>query len=199
MSVQKRPDRKGRLDDRQLQWEQDLRPFSRLPREKRPETRQKLPAWIPLLVSFVVIAPACVVLFNLLDRIRPAAQALAVPTATISIITPTATPFVPPTATPYIAPSATPPPTAAVAQSGAAPGAIAVGGKVRVFETGGGGLNMRDNPTTKGALLRKLPEGNVYEVIGGPRDADGYTWWQLKDPADGVTGWGAQRFLQPVQ
>ena len=68
-----------------------------------------------------------------------------------------------------------------------------------VTGTGGGGLNFRDQPTTSGALLRKLAEGSVYEVVGGPREADGYVWWQLKDPADGVTGWGAQAFLQVAQ
>ncbi len=198
MSVQKRPDHRGGLNDKQMHWEQDLKPFSRLPRDKRPETRQRLPAWIPLLVSFAAVIPMCLLAFSLLNRLRPAASAFAAPTATITIITPTATPFVPPTATPYVAPSPTPPPTAAVAGDGVSAAGYAVGGKVRVADTGGGGLNMRDQPTTSGALLRKLPEGNVYEVIGGPREADGYVWWQLKDPADGVTGWGAQKFLQPV-
>lgn len=198
MSVQKRPDRRGGVDDGKIHWEQDLKPFSRLPREPRPDVKQRVPAWIPLLVSFVAIVPVCVFLFSLLDRIRPAAIDLTVATATITIITPTPTRFVPPTATPYVAPTDAPPPTAVPPAAAAASG-ITVGGRVLVSGTGGGGLNFRDQPTTSGALLRKLAEGSVYEVVGGPREADGYVWWQLKDPADGVTGWGAQAFLKPAQ
>jgi hypothetical protein len=196
MSVQKKPDRNSGLDNKKVQWEQDLKPFTRLPRSKHVETKQRLPGWVSLLASFAIIVPVCLFGMSQLSRLRPAANLLAVPTSTLTIITPTVTPFVPPTATPYIAPSATPPPTAGSASAGGGVSGYAVGSKVKVFDTGGGGLNMRDNPTTKGALLRKLPEGSVYEIVGGPRDADGYTWWQLKDPADGVTGWGAQRFLQ---
>jgi hypothetical protein len=149
-----------------------------------------------LLISLVMIMPACLFVINWGSSFRPAAQVL-IPTATTVIITPTATQFVPPTATPYVAPTDTPPPTAPAPAAADASG-ITVGGKVKVTGTGSaGGLNMRDQPSTSGALLRKLPEGNVYEVVGGPREADSYVWWQLRDPADGVTGWGAQRFLAP--
>lgn len=198
MSVQKKPDRRGGVDEGKVQWEQDLKPFSRLPRDKRPNTKQRVPAWIPLLVSFAAIVPMCVFSFSMLDRLRPAANSLVIPTATITYITPTATQFVPPTATPYVAPTDTPPPTQAAPVEASASG-IAIGGKVRVTGTGGGGLNFRGSPTIGGTLLRKLPEGSVYEVVGGPKQADNYIWWQLRDPADGVTGWGAQSFLQPTQ
>jgi hypothetical protein len=198
MSVQKRPDKRGGVDPNKVHWEQDLRPFTRLPRDKRPDTRQRIPAWVSMLVSLIVIIPLCLFLLNQASRLRPATLAL-IPTATIIIITPSATPFVPPTATPYVAPTETPPPTAASAvQPGSASG-IVIGGRVKVSGTGeAGALNLRDKPTTAGALLRKLPEGNVYEVVGGPQEADNYTWWQIKDPNDGVVGWGAQRFLQPA-
>jgi len=59
-------------------------------------------------------------------------------------------------------------------------------------------VNFRDQPSISGKLLRKLPEGNVYEVVGGPQDADGYLWWQLRDSTDGTLGWGAQTFLSPA-
>jgi hypothetical protein len=194
MSVQKTPDGKGKIDDNKIQWEQDLKPFKRLPRDKRPKTEQRVPGWIPLLISFAVIIPLCILGFNILDRIRPAAQSLAIPTATIRIITPTATEFIPPTATPYVAPTDTPIPTSAPPLDAAASG-IVVGGKVKVTGTGAG-LNFRDQPTTSGAILRKLPDETIAEVIGGPRQANAITWWQLKLD-DGTTGWGAQQFLQP--
>lgn len=201
MSVQKSPGDNGKPDNSRIRWEQDLKPFTRLPREKRPHTRQRLPAWIPLLVSFAAILPVCVLSLSLLNRLRPAARALSLPTATTIFVTSATTPtvFVPPTATPYIAPTETPVPLPTTAA--AAPGdptMIAVGGKVRVADTGGSGLNFRDRPSISGKMLRKLPEGNVYEVIGGPQEADNYTWWQLRDTSDGTLGWGAQNFLVPT-
>jgi hypothetical protein len=198
MSVQKTPDRRGGVDNDKTQWEQDLKPFSRLPRDKRPDPSQKAPAIIPLLISLAVVIPVCLLSLNALNRLRPAASSvLSFPTATLTIITPTATRFVPPTATPYVAPTDTPVPSPVPPPAASASG-IAVGGRVRVTGTGGG-LNFRDAPSIRGALLRKLPDGSVYEVVGGPREADNYVWWQLKDGTDGVTGWGAQTFLQPVE
>jgi hypothetical protein len=200
MSVQKSPDEKGNLDKNKIRWEQDLKPFTRLPREKRPHTRQRLPAWIPLLVSFAAILPVCVLSLSLLDRLRPAAKALSIATATTVYITPATTPtvFVPPTATPYVAPTETPLPSPTVPAAAGDPTMIAVGGKARIVNTGGAGVNFRDRPTISGKLLRKLPEGNVYEIVGGPQEADGYTWWQLRDSTDGTLGWGAQNFLSPA-
>jgi len=201
MSVQKSPDEKGKLDNSRIRWEQDLKPFTRLPREKRPHTRQRLPAWIPLLVSLTAIVPVCALSVSLLNRLRPAARALALPTATTIYVLPSASPtvFIPPTATPYVAPTDTPIPQPTQAANPAADGTvIAVGGKVRITNTGGAGVNFRDQPSISGKLLRKLPENNVYEVIGGPQEADGYTWWQLRDASDGALGWGAQNFLVPA-
>jgi len=37
----------------------------------------------------------------------------------------------------------------------------------------------------------------VLEVVGGPQDADGFTWWQLKD-VDGSIGWAAEQYLAPT-
>lgn len=200
MSVQKSPGEKGNLENNKIRWEQDLKPFTRLPREKRPYTRQRWPAWIPLLVSFVAILPVCALSLSLLDRLRPAAKALSLPTATTIYITPATTPtaVVPPTATPYVAPTDTPAPAPTAAAAAGDPTMIGVGGKARVVNTGGAGVNFRDQPTISGRLLRKLPEGNVYEVVGGPQDADGYVWWQLRDSTDGTLGWGAQTFLSPA-
>jgi hypothetical protein len=202
MSVQKSPDEKGKLNNNKVQWEQDLKPFTRLPREKRPYMRQRVPTWIPMLVSFAAILPVCALSISLLNRLRPSAKALSLPTATTIFVTPvtTSTVFVPPTATPYVAPTDTPipiPTAPADPQNNAA--VIAVGNKVRVTATGGSGINFRDQPTIAGKLLRKLPEDGVYEVIGGPQEADGYTWWQLRDSSDGTLGWGAQNFLAPAQ
>lgn len=113
------------------------------------------------------------------------------------IITPTATDFVPPTATPYTPPTDTPPPpTPTVLAVSNDP--IFVGAQVKVVDTGPNGLNFRREPNRSAERIRSLPEGSVYEVVGGPTDADGYTWWQLRDPSDGTTGWGAGIYLRRI-
>jgi hypothetical protein len=198
MSVQKTPSRRGGVDHDAIHWEEDLRPFTRLPREPRHSPRQRAPAWIPALVSLVLVGFACLLVATFVNNNRPALNRLALaPTATMLIITPTATEFVPPTATPYAPPTDTPPPpTPTVLAVSNDP--IFVGAQVKVVDTGPNGLNFRREPSRSAERIRSLPEGSVYEVVGGPTEADGYTWWQLRDPSDGTTGWGAGIYLRRV-
>jgi hypothetical protein len=69
---------------------------------------------------------------------------------------------------------------------------------VKIVDTGPTGLNFRKTPARAGEKIRSLGEGNVYEVVGGPQQADGLTWWQLKDPSDGTSGWGAADYMKVV-
>jgi hypothetical protein len=119
---------------------------------------------------------------------RPPAQ--AEPTATVFVVTPTAT-LVP-------RPTFTTPPQATVAESATEespaatappPDQISVGGYVRVSALSG--LSFRQSPSTGAALIQVLGNGAVLEVIGGPREADGYTWWQLRTTEDNREGWSA--------
>jgi cytoskeletal protein RodZ len=71
---------------------------------------------------------------------------------------------------------------------------LAVGDTVTVSDTGGAGLNMRAGAGTGHAKVKTLREGAEVEIIGGPEDANGYTWWQVRD-ADGATGWVVEDFL----
>jgi hypothetical protein len=198
MSVQKMPGQRGGVDDNTIHWEEDLKPFTRLPREPREKPRQHVPALIPGLISLVIVVIACGVAAKFINDNRPALSNLAIaPTATFAFITPTPTEFVPPTATPYVAPTDTPPP-APPAEAGTSNEPISVGAQVKIVDTGPNGLNFRREPSRNAEKLRTLPEGNVYEVIGGPQNADGLVWWQLKDPADGTTGWGAADYMRVV-
>jgi hypothetical protein len=107
----------------------------------------------------------------------------ASPTATPTVFTrPTFTPV--PTPTPTATPTPTPIP---------APAEIAVGGFARVVD----GVNFRPEPSTQSQLIRTLADGLVLEVVGGPSDAEGFTWWQLKD-VDGSIGWAAAQYLAPI-
>ncbi|MCS7060513.1 MAG: SH3 domain-containing protein [Anaerolineae bacterium] len=198
MSVQKTPGRPGGIDHGAIHWEEDLRPLSRLPRQPRRAPQQQAPAWIPALVSLLLVSVACLVVATFINNNRPALNTLALaPTATLIIVTPTATELVPPTATPYTPPTDTPPPPTPTAPA-VSDDPIFVGAQVKVVDTGPNGLNFRREPSRSAERIRSLPEGSVYEVIGGPVEAEGYTWWQLRDPSDGTAGWGAGIYLRKV-
>lgn len=58
------------------------------------------------------------------------------------------------------------------------------------------GANFRSEPSTSGEVLQVLDNGTVVTIVGGPEEADGYTWWQI-ELEDGTTGWIAGDFLTP--
>lgn len=84
--------------------------------------------------------------------------------------------------------------TTPTAQGTEAPTGLTIGAKAKVTGTGGSGLNMRAGAGTGHARIKTLPEGTIVEIIGGPKDANNYTWWQVKDES-GVTGWVVSKFL----
>jgi hypothetical protein len=50
-------------------------------------------------------------------------------------------------------------------------------------------LNVRSAPG--GPIMRSLVSGAPVIIIGGPRELDGYTWWQIQTP-DNQTGWSVE-------
>ena len=133
-------------------------------------------------------------------------------TAVVDIVAGTLTTIVvTPTATLVPRPTATPPPAATPTSDGGtteetpaiAPPSdtIAVGGYARVAASAG--LSFRQTPGTGGALIQVLDAGTVLEVIDGPEEVDGYTWWQLRKSDDEQEGWsaagsGEDIFLEPA-
>ena len=89
-------------------------------------------------------------------------------------------------------------------RSGAAPtptpttpppsGGIAVGTTVQVVD---GSLNFRTGPSTSAAIANVVPEGTRFSVVGGPTQANGYTWWQVRNSGYG-TGWCVGQYLRRV-
>ncbi len=100
---------------------------------------------------------------------------------------------IPPTVTP--SPTAVPSPTVTPAPPPS--DKIAVGGYVTIADTGGNGLNLRKSPGVEAEWLHTASEGSVMKVTDGPRQSDGYTWWQL-EYEQGKSGWGAEDWLQPA-
>jgi hypothetical protein len=67
--------------------------------------------------------------------------------------------------------------------------------RVQVAGTEGQGVNVRAEPSAHAAPAKLAPEGAVLELVGPDRAADGRTWRDVRDPADGVHGWVAAEFL----
>jgi uncharacterized protein YgiM (DUF1202 family) len=70
-----------------------------------------------------------------------------------------------------------------------ATGKFAINDTVRVTAT----LNMRSGAGTTNGIVATLPTGTTGKVLGGPRTASGYTWWQIQTSQG--TGWAAQDWL----
>jgi hypothetical protein len=78
----------------------------------------------------------------------------------------------------------------------AAPTGALAPGRTAYVRAESGGLNVRaragtapDNP-----VLFSLAPGTAVEVVAGPVDADGFTWWQVRGPT--AEGWCAGQYLE---
>ena len=85
-------------------------------------------------------------------------------------------------------------PTGAASESASVQENLTMGAKVTIGSTGGAGLNMRAGAGTGHARIKTLSEGGIVELIGGPKDANGFTWWQVRDES-GTTGWVVSQYL----
>ena len=76
---------------------------------------------------------------------------------------------------------------------------LRVGLQAAVYGVGNDKLNIRNSPSlNQSQILFREEEGKRFEIIGGPQEADGYTWWQLRDPQFQVQGWAVANYLRTV-
>ena len=76
---------------------------------------------------------------------------------------------------------------------------LTVGAQAIVYNVGSDELNVRNIPSINNSeVLFRAAAGTVFNIIGGPQEADGFTWWQLHDPQFEVIGWAVARYLQTV-
>ncbi len=74
---------------------------------------------------------------------------------------------------------------------------LAVGIKAIVHNVGNDELNVRNIPSINNSqVLFRARAGTVFNIIGGPQEADGFSWWQLHDPQFEVIGWAVANYLQ---
>lgn len=121
---------------------------------------------------------------------RPEPTPVGVVTVMLTVIpAPTETPSPAPTLTP----SSITPPTMP-------PGTLAIGAYVQVVDTGGEGLHLRETPGIDSAHRFLGMDAEIFRIIAGPQDADGYTWWNIVSPHDEArNGWAVSNYLEVVE
>jgi hypothetical protein len=94
-----------------------------------------------------------------------------------------------------VAPTAAPVATPAASLSATPPGGLAVGSRAYV-RSNIPGLNLRARAGTDEAIpiLLALTPGTAVEVVAGPVETDGFTWWQVRVAS--IDGWCAGQFLE---
>jgi subtilisin len=95
-----------------------------------------------------------------------------------------------PTATNTPRPATNTPVATATATATASSG-IQVGDSFRTLAN----LNLRSAPTTSGQVLAVLPQGATGTVVGGPQNANGFTWYQVS-VSGYPTGWVAGAYIE---
>lgn len=166
-------------------YDDTRRQLRRSPIATAPEQRSPLLFWLLGIAGLTLV-----VLWVLFGRAQADVAALpAEPTVATAV--PTARPTVRPTEPPVIA-----------AEEPAAPLALAIGGRARVANLSGAPLRARVAPGLSQPIVARIPEGSEVDVLDGPVEADGYTWWQISGAAG--SGWSAERspegvvFLEPI-
>lgn len=78
-------------------------------------------------------------------------------------------------------------------------GVIGIGAYVKVGRTEGVGLRMRADASTSAEIRFTALDDEVFLVIGGPVQANNYTWWQIEALYDkNRAGWSVDSFLDVV-
>lgn len=88
-------------------------------------------------------------------------------------------------------------PTLAAVQISPTPAAIQLGSVVAVEGVDLNTLNVRSTASlTESSILFRAEEGELFNVIDGPDQSDGFTWWRIQDPNNvNRVGWAVSNFL----
>ena len=69
-------------------------------------------------------------------------------------------------------------------------------GDIYIITKAGDQLNVREQPSTSSTVITQLKTGDYAEIVDGPVQANGYTWWKFKlyDGSSGAetTGWAVE-------
>lgn len=183
------------------------RPPQRAP---RPQDSALYLPWWSLMVMLLGVA---VIAFGIIGIVLLLGNRSDLPEATPIIRIVTAAPTLAPIA---VIENTAPPPATQIIAGGAQTGELAlqgptlapviftptpvsvqVGGTVRVEGVDEQGLNVRSSPALNGSsILFLADEGEIFNVIEGPTQSDGFTWWRIQSATDpNRSGWAVSNFL----
>lgn len=143
---------------------------------------------IYVILASLLVAGILIFAVGLLIFLGPAPAMVVQPGAAMTVIpAPTLTPV--PTRV-----IETPTPTSPPAIDG-----IYVGSYVQITGTEGQGLRLRSGPRIDNPPRFLGMDAEVFQVIDGPKESDGFVWWYLEAPYDpGRSGWAASQYLMTV-
>ena len=76
------------------------------------------------------------------------------------------------------------------------PASWLAGASVIVNNTGGLRLRLRTEPRAQTGTVTTVTVGTKLVIVTGPRKADGFVWWKVREPVSKAEGWAAQNFLR---
>ncbi len=174
------------------------RPWEDPNKKPAPQARRRrvaLPPWALLVALVGIVIVLCVGLILIIKAAKrqPEAEA-STPAATMTVRVLSTATLRPAMPTLVITPTSTVTLPLGSLETPVPFTAIAPGATVVVQGAGTLGLNLREQPTTYAKIVGNAREGTALTVVAGPKEADGYTWWQVRTP-DGKEGWGAANWL----
>jgi hypothetical protein len=160
--------------------------------------KQPIPwLWLGLGIIFTIFGCAAAWIFASSWLLQLPAESSGPPQPELIILTappsPTSAPTSPPSA-PTSVPTFTPIPTPDTA---VAPEAITPGYYASIANTDGLGLTIRGGPSTQNVIVTVAEEGTIVFILGGPEEAENFTWWQLRLD-NGLEGWAVANYLEPA-
>ncbi len=165
-----------------------------------------LPWWSLLLMLFIVLGLSFAAVLVILG-LGGASAGDEAPTVRIITAEPSSTPantapLITPTA--LLLPTSEAPgqlalqgPTLAPVEITPTPASVEIGQIIVVEGVGDQLLNIRDKAGVQGStVLLRANDGEIFSVVDGPSQADGFTWWRIQDPADSNrAGWAVANYL----
>ncbi|HEU4325243.1 MAG TPA: SH3 domain-containing protein [Roseiflexaceae bacterium] len=76
-----------------------------------------------------------------------------------------------------------------------ATGGLQAGNTAYVTRAGGLPLRLRSGPGLNNSIIDRLPPGTALTLLGGPQEADGHSWWNVRT-SNNQTGWVAGENLR---
>jgi len=147
--------------------------------------------WLPLIIGFIITILALFAVFVFLIFL-PKKQTSDDKIAFITVIPA-------PTSTPIVGLTIVPTPTIEITETIENIYKFQVGEFVQITGTSGEGLRLRSEPGRSFSVKFIGMDAEVFEVIDGPVEADGFRWWYLEAPYDKTrNGWSVDEYLQVV-